>query len=303
MNYTILDTMKRVKKNKIGFVGLGIMGKPMVINLIKKGYEISFFARNKRIINEIIKLGGIYVPLIKDIPIHAETIITNLPNTKDVKSVVIGKNGLLSNLKKGSCVIDMSTISPEATKEMSSALNIKKAFFIDAPVSGGEKGAISGELSVMVGGDKNAFKKIKHILSILGKKITYIGTSGSGQICKACNQILVAQTIHSISQIIGIAVRAKIKPSIIKKALLGGYANSKVLEIHGERMIKSDYKPGFKLSLHNKDLKIAKSLIKTLGLNLKSLNEVQKIMNKAENGGYSELDSSIIHRILEKTYK
>ena len=108
MNYTILDTMKRVKKNKIGFIGLGIMGKPMVINLIKKGYEISFFARNKRIINEIIKLGGIYVPLIKDIPIHAETIITNLPNTKDVKSVVIGKNGLLSNLKKGSCVIDMS---------------------------------------------------------------------------------------------------------------------------------------------------------------------------------------------------
>jgi 2-hydroxy-3-oxopropionate reductase len=295
--------MKRVKKNKIGFVGLGIMGKPMVINLIKKGYEISFFARNKRIINEIRKLGGIYVPLIKDIPFHAETIITNLPNTKDVESVVIGKNGLLSNLKKGSCVIDMSTISPEATKEMNTALNLKKSFFIDAPVSGGEEGAISGELSIMVGGDKSAFKKIKHILSILGKKITYIGTTGSGQICKACNQILVAQTIHSVSQIIGIAVKAKIEPSIIRKALLGGYANSKILEIHGERMIKSNYKPGFKLSLHNKDLKIAKSLIKTLGSNLKSLNEVQKIMNKAENDGYSELDSSIIHRILEKTYK
>ena len=303
MNYTILDTMKRVKKNKIGFVGLGIMGKPMVVNLIKNGYEISFFARNKRIINEIKKLGGIYVPLIKDIPLHAETIITNLPNTKDVKSVVIGKNGLLSNLKKGSCVIDMSTISPEATKEMNTALNIKKAFFIDAPVSGGEEGAISGELSIMVGGDKSAFKKIKHVLSILGKKITYIGTTGSGQICKACNQILVAKTIHSVSQIIGIAVKAKIKPGIIRKALLGGYANSKILEIQGERMIKSDYKPGFKLSLHNKDLKIAKSLIKTLGLNFKSLNEVQKIMNKAENNSYSELDSSIIHRILEKTYK
>ena len=303
MNYTILDTMKRVKKNKIGFVGLGIMGKPMVVNLIKKGYEISFFARNKRIINEIRKLGGIYVPLIKDIPLHTETIITNLPNTKDVESVVIGKNGLLSNLKKGSCVIDMSTISPEATKKMSTALNKKKAFFIDAPVSGGEEGAISGELSIMVGGDKNAFKKIKHVLSILGKKITYIGTSGSGQICKACNQILVAQTIHSVSQIIGIAVKAKIEPSIIRKALLGGYANSKILEIHGERMIKSDYKPGFKLSLHNKDLKIAKLLMKTLGLNLKGLNEVQKMMNNAENDGYSEYDSSIIHRILEKTYK
>jgi 2-hydroxy-3-oxopropionate reductase len=155
----------------------------------------------------------------------------------------------------------------------------------------------------MVGGDKKAFEKIKHVLSVLGRKITYIGSSSSGQICKVCNQILVAQTIHSISQIIGIAVKAQIKPGIIRKALLGGYANSKILEIHGERMIKSDYKPGFKLSLHNKDLKIAKSLIKTLGLNLKSLNEVQKIMNKAENDGYSELDSSIIHRILEKTYK
>jgi len=303
VNYTILDTMNRVKKNKIGFIGLGIMGKPMAINLIKKGYEVSFFARNKRIINQITKLGGIYVPIVKDLPFHAKTIITNLPNTKDVKSVVIGKNGLLSNLKKDSCVIDMSTISPEATKEMSTTLNIKKAFFIDAPVSGGEEGAISGELSIMVGGDKGVFKKIKHILSILGKKITYIGTSGSGQICKACNQILVAQTIHSISQIIGIAVKAKIKPDIIRRALLGGYANSKILEIHGERMIKSNYKPGFKLSLHNKDLKIAKSLIKTLGLNLRGLNEVKKIMNEAENDGYSELDSSIIHRILEKTYK
>jgi 2-hydroxy-3-oxopropionate reductase len=197
----------------------------------------------------------------------------------------------------------MSTISPEVTKEMNMALSIKKAFFIDAPVSGGEEGAKSGDLSIMVGGDKNAFKKIKPILSILGKKITYIGDAGSGQICKACNQILVAQAIHSISQIIGIAIKAKIKPDIIRRALLGGYANSKILEIHGKRMINSDYKPGFKLSLHNKDLKIAKSLIKSLGLNFKGLNGVQKIMNVAENSGYSELDSSIIHRILEKTYK
>ena len=295
--------MKRVKKNKIGFIGLGIMGKPMVINLIKNGYEVSFFARKKKIINEIRKLGGIFIPLVKDLPFHAETIITNLPNTKDVKSIVIGKNGLLSNLKKGSCVIDMSTISPQITRDISAALRIKNVSFIDAPVSGGEKGAISGELSIMVGGNRNSFKKIKHVLSILGKKITYVGSSGSGQICKACNQILVAQTIHSVSQIIGIATKAKIKPGVIREALLGGYANSKILEIHGERMIKSDYKPGFKLSLHNKDLKIAQSLIKNLGLNFRGLNEVKKIMDTAENNSYSELDSSIIHRILEKTYK
>jgi 2-hydroxy-3-oxopropionate reductase len=138
---------------------------------------------------------------------------------------------------------------------------------------------------------------------VLGKKITYIGGSGSGQICKSCNQILVAQTIHSISQIIGIAVKAKIEPGVIRKALLGGYANSKILEIHGERMINSNYKPGFKLSLHNKDLNIAKSFTKTLGLNFKTLNEVKKIMEEAGNSGFSESDSSVIHRILEKTYK
>ena len=295
--------MKRAKKNKIGFVGLGIMGKPMVVNLIKAGYEVSFFARKKRIINEIQKIGGIFIPLVKDLPSHADTVITNLPNTKDVKAVVIGKNGLLPNLKKDTCVIDMSTISPEGTKEIGAALKRNGGFFIDAPVSGGEAGAISGELSIMVGGDKDAFIKVKPILSVLGKKITYIGESGSGQICKLCNQILVAQTIHSISQIIGIAVKAKIKPEIIRKALLGGYANSKILEIHGSRMINSNYKPGFKLSLHNKDLNIAKSFIRTLGLNFKGLNEVKKIMGEAENAGFSESDSSVIHSILEKTYK
>ena len=295
--------MKRTKRNKIGFVGLGIMGKPMVVNLIKAGYEVSFFARKKRIINEIQKIGGIFIPLVKDLPSHADTVITNLPNTKDVKAVVIGKNGLLPNLKKDTCVIDMSTISPEGTKEIGAALKRNGGFFIDAPVSGGEAGAISGELSIMVGGDKDAFIKVKPILSVLGKKITYIGESGSGQICKLCNQILVAQTIHSISQIIGIAVKAKIKPEIIRKALLGGYANSKILEIHGSRMINSNYKPGFKLSLHNKDLNIAKSFIRTLGLNFKGLNEVKKIMGEAENAGFSESDSSVIHSILEKTYK
>jgi 3-hydroxyisobutyrate dehydrogenase-like beta-hydroxyacid dehydrogenase len=295
--------MKRDKKNKIGFVGLGIMGKPMVVNLIKSGYEVIFFARKKKIINEILKIGGIFVPLIKELPLHADILITNLPNTKDVKEVVIGKDGLLSNLNRDACVIDMSTISPEGTKDISATLKRKGAFLIDAPVSGGEAGAISGDLSIMVGGEKNAYIRVKPILSVLGKKITYIGGSGSGQICKSCNQILVAQTIHSISQIIGVAVRAKIKPEIIRKALLGGYANSKILEIHGERMIKSNYKPGFKLSLHNKDLNIAKSFTRTLGLNFKGLNEVKKIMNEAENSGFSESDSSVIHRILEKTYK
>ena len=295
--------MKRVKKNKVGFIGLGIMGKPMVYNLVKNNYEVYFYARKRKIISEVSNIGGIFVPSIEDIPKHTNICITNLPNTRDVKTVVIGKMGLIKNLKKDSIVIDMSTISPDGAVEINDRLSIAKSSFIDAPVSGGEAGAKSGELSIMVGGDKSIFRKIMPILKVLGNKITYIGKSGSGQICKACNQILVAKTIQSISEIISIASKSDINPMVIRDALLAGYANSRILEIHGKRMINADYKPGFKLSLHNKDLKIAKKLLEKLGLNLKGLNEVKKLMDSAQVAGLSDSDSSVIHTILEKTYK
>ena len=295
--------MKRAKKNKVGFIGLGIMGKPMVINLIKKDIEVYFFARKKQIIDEISRIGGKFTPDPGDISKFTKTCITNLPNTKDVENIIVGKNGIMNNLQAGSIVIDMSTISPEGTRHINHKLRAKKSFLIDAPVSGGEAGAKSGKLSIMVGGDKSAYLKIKFLLSILGSKITYLGQSGSGQVCKACNQILVAQTIQSISEIITIAKKSDINPMIIREALLAGYASSKILEVHGKRMISSDYKPGFKLSLHHKDLKIAKNLIKNMGLNLKGFNQVQKAMRCAEREGLSEFDSSVIHTILEKTYK
>tara|TARA_B100000035_G_scaffold315472_1_gene336690 strand:+ start:11089 stop:11976 length:888 start_codon:yes stop_codon:yes gene_type:complete len=295
--------MKRVKKIKVGFIGLGIMGKPMVINLIKNDIEVYFYARKKQVINEISKIGGKFISLVSDIPKYTKICITNLPNTKDVENVVIGKKGLINNLQANSIVVDMSTISPQGSIKINNKLKTRKSYLIDAPVSGGESGAKSARLSIMAGGDKKAYQKVKHILSILGDKITYIGRSGSGQICKACNQILVAQTIQSISEIITIAKKSKINPSIIREALLAGYANSKVLEIHGNRMIKDDYRPGFKLSLHHKDLKIARNLTKNLGLNLRRLNHAENIMKKAENTKLYNYDSSIIHTILEKTYK
>ncbi len=302
MNYTTLGYMNRNKKKCVGFIGLGIMGKPMVINLLKAGVKTYFYARKRNIIKEIEKYGGIFVPKISDISEYTDVLITNLPKTHDVEKVVTGNGGLINNLNRNSIVIDMSTISPEKTVHINKSLRKKGSFFLDAPVSGGEAGAISGKLSIMVGGDKKAFNKTKNILSIIGEKITYVGKSGSGQICKACNQILVAQTIQSISEIITIAKKSKIDPAIIRTALLAGYANSKILEIHGERMINSNYKPGFKLSLHNKDLKIAKTLAKNLGLSLKGLNRTQKLMDSAEKSGFSELDSSVIHSVLEKTY-
>jgi len=295
--------MNKNKKNSVGFIGLGIMGKPMVMNLINAGVNVYFYARKRSIIKEIEKFGGTFIPKISDIPKYANIIMTNLPKTCDVEKVVTGKNGLTHNLSKNSVVIDLSTISPEKTVDINNYLNKKDSFFLDAPVSGGEAGAISGKLSIMVGGNKKAFTRVKKVLSIIGEKITYIGGSGSGQICKACNQILVAQTIQSISEIITIAKKSKIDPAIIRTALLAGYANSKILEIHGKRMIDSDYEPGFKLSLHNKDLKIAKKLARNLGLSFKGLNRTQRLMVLAEKEGLSELDSSVIHSILEKTYK
>jgi len=295
--------MIRVKKYKVGFVGLGIMGKPMVHNLLENKVQVYFYARKQKIIKSIEKHGGIFVSSVSELPKYANILITNLPKTKDVELVTTGKAGMLDNLKKGSCVIDMSTISPEGTTQINSKLNKKGAFFIDAPVSGGEAGAILGNLSIMVGGDKKAFHKVKPILKMLGEKITYIGNSGSGQICKMCNQVLVAQTIQAVSEIINISRKSKVDASKVREALLGGYANSKILEIHGKRMIDSDFKPGFKLSLHYKDLKIAKSFLNSLGIQLKSLNQVKKLMNLAECEGLSDLDSSAIHSILEKTYK
>jgi 2-hydroxy-3-oxopropionate reductase len=295
--------MIRVKKYKVGFVGLGIMGKPMVHNLLENKVQVYFYARKQKIIKSIEKHGGIFVSSVSELPKYANILITNLPKTKDVELVTTGKAGMLDNLKKGSCVIDMSTISPEGATQINSKLNKKGAFFIDAPVSGGEAGAILGNLSIMVGGDKKAFHKVKPILKMLGEKITYIGNSGSGQICKMCNQVLVAQTIQAVSEIINISRKSKVDASKVREALLGGYANSKILEIHGKRMIDSDFKPGFKLSLHYKDLKIAKSFLNSLGIQLKSLNQVKKLMNLAECEGLSDLDSSAIHSILEKTYK
>ena len=294
--------MKSAKKYKVGFIGLGIMGKPMVLNLIKNNFEVYFFARKKNIIDEIVTAGGNFISAIEEIPNYTSLTITNLPNTKDVKQIVIGKRGLINNIKKGYVVIDMSTISPQGAREINTSLNKKNSYFIDAPVSGGEAGAISGTLSIMVGGDKKIYQKIEYVLAAVGKKITYIGDSGSGQVCKACNQILVAQTIQSISEIINIAKKSNIDPKLIREALLAGYANSKILDIHGMRMINSDFNPGFKLSLHHKDLKIAKNLTRQLSINLKGLNHVKQLMKLAEQENLSDLDSSAIHKIIEKIH-
>jgi len=297
----IMDIKK--PHNEIGYIGLGIMGKPMVKNLMAAEYSIVFYARKANVIKEISSIGGRYVDNIPEISKSSKIIFLNLPDSDDVHEVIFSKTGLFSNLSKGSIIIDMSTISPEATKKMAKKLERKNCYLIDAPVSGGEVGAINGNLSIMVGGKKNIFNKIKHLLSVLGNNITYIGNSGSGQVTKACNQILVAGTMVSVSEILLLAKKLKCDLRLVKKALMGGFANSRILDLHGERMISNDYEPGFKARLHLKDLNIAVSLSDKIGLNLKSAKYSRKLMKIANQNNGQDKDSSIINKIITKNKK
>ena len=288
---------------EIGFIGLGIMGKPMVKNLLKSGYKVSFYARRKKIIDEISAIGGTYINNISDLPKICKIIILNLPRSNDVQNVVLGNEGLYENILRNTILIDMSTISPDVTLEISNKLKLKKSYLIDAPVSGGEIGAINGNLSIMVGGQKKIFKKILPILSVLGKNITYIGKSGSGQITKACNQILVAGTMVAVSEVLLVARKSGCNLNLIRDALMGGFANSKILEVHGYRMINGDYKPGFKSKLHLKDLDIALKIAKNLDINLKGTKYSRKLMHQSVIDKKQDKDSSVIHEIIKKINK
>ena len=288
---------------EIGFIGLGIMGKPMVKNLLKSGYKVSFFARRKKVIDEISAIGGIYIKNISDLPKSCKVIILNLPKSNDVHNIVLGERGLYKNILPDTTLIDMSTISPDVTVEIADKLKVKKSYMIDAPVSGGEIGAINGNLSIMVGGQKKVFNKILPILSVLGENITYIGKSGSGQITKACNQILVAGTLVAVSEVLLMAKKSGCNLNLVREALMGGFANSKILEVHGNRMISSDYKPGFKSKLHLKDLDIALNIAKDLNINLKGTKYSRKLMHQSVVDKKQEKDSSVIHEIIKKINK
>jgi 2-hydroxy-3-oxopropionate reductase len=297
----IMDSKKAHRE--IGFIGLGIMGKPMVKNLLKSGYKVSFFARRKKVIDEISAIGGIYIKNISDLPKSCKVIILNLPKSNDVHNIVLGERGLYKNILPDTTLIDMSTISPDVTVEIADKLKVKKSYMIDAPVSGGEIGAITGNLSIMVGGQKKVFNKILPILSVLGENITYIGKSGSGQITKACNQILVAGTLVAVSEVLLMAKKSGCNLNLVREALMGGFANSKILEVHGNRMISSDYKPGFKSKLHLKDLDIALNIAKDLNINLKGTKYSRKLIHQSVVDKKQEKDSSVIHEIIKKINK
>jgi 2-hydroxy-3-oxopropionate reductase len=285
---------------KIGYIGLGIMGKPTALNLIKAKYPVSFYARRPEVINEMRKAGATSYSSPQDLASNVDVIFTNLPATVDVEEVLVGKNGIIHTAKPGTIVIDMSTISPTATQHIAGMLKQKKIEMLDAPVSGGEQGAINGTLSIMVGGKPSVLKKVRKILKVLGKKIVHIGGHGAGQVAKACNQIIIAETIIAVSEALQLAKASGVDPVKVREALLGGFAKSRVLEIHGKRMLENDYKPGFKASLHRKDMHLALEQAHQVHIKLPGAHHAMQCLDKLVNKGHADVDSSAMHLLTEE---
>jgi 2-hydroxy-3-oxopropionate reductase len=285
--------------SNIGFIGLGIMGKPMALNLIKGGHTLYLNSRSG-VPAELTQAGGKSCDSAKAVAQQAEVIILMVPDTPDVEKVLFGQNGVAEGLAKGKLVIDMSSISPIATKEFAQRINALGCDYLDAPVSGGEVGARNAALTIMVGGPQAAFERAKPLFEQLGKNITLVGGNGDGQTCKVANQIIVALNIEAAAEALLFAAKAGADPAKVRQALMGGFAASRVLEVHGERMIKRTFDPGFRIELHQKDLGLALAGARALGLSLPSTANAQELFNACAANGGAKWDHSAMVRALER---
>jgi 2-hydroxy-3-oxopropionate reductase len=284
---------------KIGFIGLGIMGAPMAGRLLDGGHQI--FANDHQPIRpEILEKGATQVSSAKEAAEMGDVIIIMVPDTPDVEIVLFGENGVAEGLSSGKIVVDMSSISPVETKEFAQKINAKGCSYLDAPVSGGEVGAKAGTLTIMVGGDQETFDKVKPLFELMGQNITLVGANGDGQTCKVANQIIVALTIEAVGEALLFASKAGADPVKVRQALMGGFASSKILEIHGERMINRTFDPGFRITLHQKDLNLALSNARKLQLALPNTASAQELFNSVAAQGDAELDHAAMVLALEK---
>jgi 2-hydroxy-3-oxopropionate reductase len=283
---------------KIGFVGLGIMGHPMALNLIKGGHELFVYGK-RRLPADVREAGATVCDTLRAIAENAEIVILMVPDTPDVKSVLFDPGGIGEGLSAGKIVVDMSSISPIETKLFAAEINKKGCDYLDAPVSGGEVGAKSASLTIMVGGPERAFTKVKPIFDLMGKNITLVGGNGDGQTTKVANQIIVALTIEAVGEALLFASRAGADPAKVRQALMGGFASSRILEIHGERMIKRNFDPGFRIELHQKDLNLALQGARSLNLSLPNTATTQELFNAAAALGGKGWDHSGLVRVLE----
>jgi 2-hydroxy-3-oxopropionate reductase len=291
--------MTRRKAMKIGFIGIGIMGAPMAEHLLDAGHEVAVNDINA-IPQELSDKGAQVVSSAKEAALMGEVIIVMVPDTPDVETVLFGENGVAEGLSQGKIVIDMSSISPVETKLFAEKINALGCKYLDAPVSGGEVGAKAGTLTIMVGGDQKIFDEIKPLFELMGKNITLVGGNGDGQTCKVANQIIVALTIEAVGEALLFASKAGADPARVREALMGGFASSKILEIHGERMIKRTFDPGFRIELHQKDLNLALSNARKLQMSLPNTATAQELFNSVAAQGDIGLDHSAMVLALEK---
>lgn len=290
-----------MKDFRIGLIGLGIMGNPMAKNLLKSEYKLGLFARRTNPLEEF-NLPEVEVyNCPAEVAKNCAMTITIVSDSPDVTELILGEKGLLEGAAPGHIIIDMSTISPETTRKLAQELSAKNIHMLDAPVSGGENGAINATLSIMVGGKIEVFRQALPILKCLGEKIVYVGDHGAGQVAKACNQILVAQTMSAVAEAFLLAKSSGVNPHKVREALLGGFAYSRILEVHGMRMLTDDYKPGFKASLHNKDMGIALNSAKANRISIPGAELVAEYLKKTVENGDGELDSSALAKIIFNT--
>jgi len=284
---------------KIGFIGTGIMGRPMAGHLQAAGHELFLLKRKSPPPQELIDGGATLCETSAEIARAADLVITMVPNTPEVEEVLFGPDGVASGLGAGKTVIDMSSIDPIATQGFAARIEALGSAYADAPVSGGEVGAKAASLTIMVGARPETFDRIKPILELMGKNITLIGDPGSGQIAKVANQIIVALNIEAVSEALLFASRAGADPAKVREALMGGFASSRILEVHGERMIKRTFDPGFRIRLHQKDLDLALSGAKALGLSLPNTASAQQLFSACVAHGGADWDHSAMVRALE----
>ena len=284
--------------SKIGFVGLGIMGTPMAEHLIKGGHEV-FLYSIPSIPESLVQAGGTVCASGKEVAQNADVIITMVPDTPHVAAALFDANGIADGLTPGKIVVDMSSISPVETKKFAERINALGCDYIDAPVSGGEVGAKNATLSIMCGGSEAVFEKVRPLFELMGKNITLVGGNGDGQTCKVANQIIVALNIEAVGEALLFASKMGADPAKVRAALMGGFASSKILEVHGERMINRTFNPGFRIELHQKDLNLALSSARAIGVSLPNTATAQELFNSCAAHGGGAWDHSGLVRALE----
>ncbi len=281
-------------QERIGFIGLGIMGKPMAARLVRAGFPVVVYNRSSAAAEELTSEGAETAGSPREVAERSDVVVTMLPDSPDVEAVLLGEDGVLAGASEGMLVIDMSTIAPATARAVHAAYAERRVEAVDAPVSGGEPAAIDGQLSIMAGGSEAAVERARPIFEVLGKASTHIGPPGAGQVAKAANQVVVALTIQAVAEALTLAAKAGVDPARVREALLGGLAQSKVLEVHGERMLKGHFDPGFRIELHRKDLAIALQAAREEGVALLGTAQVAELLNALIAQGAGARDHSAL---------